>query len=368
MPCKFRRVCPICHRQELLYLADHLSQVYQLSSEERKPWLKSAVFSTTKSTGLPYMSPYAFWAMSSCPMGMNPQPQQPSQPQHTKQKPQKVAKIEANRCMEKKAYPDFKFHHMFSMLVVGPSQCGKTYFVEQLLTKPCVKYPSKKPRRIYWFYNQWQPGYASLKSTLGDEIQFTQGLPTLSEDLSEISPKFNNVVVFDDLISQATDSPMLSQLFTQGRHRNASTILLLQNMFPKGKFNTDISRNAQYMVLFRSPKDRKQIDIIAERIFAKDCPKFMSAYGSVTAKPYGYVLVDNQPKTTTDKQVVSDVFGSCHGYPHITTSTKTLQVNEISQSNQASEVEQENEASKVNVSTPNLHSGKCHIALEFNQP
>ena len=122
------------------------------------------------------------------------------------------------------------------------------------------------------------------------------------------------------------------------------------------------------MVLFRSPSDRKQIDIIAQRIFAKDRPNFMSAYGSVTAKPYGYVLVDNQPKTTTDKQVVSDVFGYCHIYPHITTSTKTLQVNKISLSNQTSEVQQENETTKLNVSTPNLHSGKRHIPHEFNQP
>ena len=123
-----------------------------------------------------------------------------------------------------------------------------------------MKYPGKKPRRIYWFYNQWQLRYASLQSTLGDEIQFTQGLPALSEDLHEINPKFNNVLVFDDLMSQATESPVLSKLFTQGRHRNASVILLLQNMFPKGKFNTDILRNAQYMVLFRSPSDRKQIE------------------------------------------------------------------------------------------------------------
>ena len=36
-----------------------------------------------------------------------------------------------------------------------------------------------------------------------------------------------------------------SRLFTQGRYRNASVILLLQNMFPKGKYNTGISRNAQ---------------------------------------------------------------------------------------------------------------------------
>ena len=207
------------------------------------------------------------------------------------------------------------------MLVVGPSQCGKTYFVEQLLTKNCVKYPSKKPKRIYWFYNQWQPRCASLKSTLDDEIQFTQGLPDLSEMI--INPKFNNVLVFDDLMSQATESPVLSKLFTKERHRNATVILLLQNMSPKGKFSTDITRKAQYMVLFRSPSDRKQIDIIAERIFAKDRPNFMSVYGSVTAKPYGYILIDNQPKTTSDKQLVADVIGHCQSYPCITKSAHT---------------------------------------------
>ena len=70
-------------------------------------------------------------------------------------------------------------------------------------------------------------------------------------------------------MAEATDSPVVSRLFTQGRHRNDSVILLLQNMLPKGKYNTDISRNAQYLALFRSPSDRKQIGIIAERMFTR---------------------------------------------------------------------------------------------------
>ena len=225
------RNCPICFKENVHYLGDHLRQVHQLSGAEKKNWLKSATYSTTKSTSLPYMPPYPFWGIPQYPMGMNPQlTQQQSQSQCTSQKTRKVAKIEASHCLETKPYPDYKFNHMFSMLVVGPSQCGKTYFVEQLLTRPCVKYLSKKPRRIYWFYNQWQPRYASLQSTLGDEIQFTQGLPALSEDLHEINPKFSHVLVFDDLMSQATEGPVLSKLFTQGRHRNASVILVLQNV------------------------------------------------------------------------------------------------------------------------------------------
>ena len=105
------------------------------------------------------------------------------------------------------------------------------------------------------------------------------------------------MLIFDDLVSEAIQSPIVSRLFTQGRHRNASIILLLQNMFPKGKFNTDISQNAQYMALFRSPSDRKQISIIAEHMFDTNCQGFMSAYYQEMDKPNGYLFVDNRPDT-----------------------------------------------------------------------
>ena len=120
--------------------------------------------------------------------------------------------------------------------------------------------------------------YKVMQSYIGKEIQFIRGLPESKEDPWEIDPKSNNMLVFDDFVAQTTDSPLVSLLFTQGRHRNASVILLLQNMFLKGKFNTDMSRNAQYMVLFRSPCDRKQIGIMAERMFHKNRQRFMSAY------------------------------------------------------------------------------------------
>ena len=47
------------------------------------------------------------------------------------------------------------------------------------------------------------------------------------------------------------------------------------------------------MVLFRNPSDRKQIDMIAERIFAKDKSNFMSAYAKETRKAL-WVSADRQ--------------------------------------------------------------------------
>ena len=174
-----------------------------------------------------------------------------------------------------------------------------------------------------------------MKKSLGKSILFERGVPEQSEDLCEINARYNNIIILDDLMAEATDSPVVSRLFTQGRHRNASVILLLQNMFPKGKYNTDISRNAQYLALFRSPSDRKQIGIIAERMFDKNRVHFMNAYYKETEKPYGYLLVNNKPGTPPDNQIqrirdkrsiLADLFGECYAYHFGVNSTEPTRV------------------------------------------
>ena len=96
--------------------------------------------------------------------------------------------------------------------------------------------------------------FKDLKRSLGHDIYFREGLPTFQLNLSDT----DHCIKLD----LAVDSQIISKLFTQGRHRNASVILLLQNAFPKGKHNTSISRNAQCIALFRGPIDRKQIGIM----------------------------------------------------------------------------------------------------------
>ena len=73
---------------------------------------------------------------------------------------------------------------------------------------------------------------------MGKDIYLKQGLPEFEPDLCDIDPRYNNIVVLVGLIDMAVDSPIISKLFTQGRHRNANVILLLQKAFPKGKYST----------------------------------------------------------------------------------------------------------------------------------
>ena len=50
MPCKYRKVCPICGKANILKLSDHLRQV-QLSVEERQPhFIRSVMYCNTMVT------------------------------------------------------------------------------------------------------------------------------------------------------------------------------------------------------------------------------------------------------------------------------------------------------------------------------
>ena len=283
----------------MLNLSDHLSRTHGFNCEERQPYLqmaseKLAVQKHKRTTPREPIRKATYPEFGELVV-----------------RRQKRPTLELSEPASETAHPEFGFQHPFSMLVVGPTQSGKTHFVEQMFTNPILRFPTDKDVQVNWFYNQWQPRYDILEWELGSHIEFERGLPDWSESLQELDPEIHHILVFDDLMNQAVNSPILSRLFTQGRHRNASVILLMQNMFPKGKYNTDINRNAQYLVLFRSPSDRKQINTIADRIFAENRFKFMQIYSKATSVPYGHVLIDNHPRTAPEDQVVTDVFGIC---------------------------------------------------------
>jgi septin family protein len=65
-----------------------------------------------------------------------------------------IPKVRASLAI--KSYPELNFRHKFSLLVTGPSQSGKTYFVQQILEDNRIVYEEQRSIRILWYYNQWQ--------------------------------------------------------------------------------------------------------------------------------------------------------------------------------------------------------------------
>jgi predicted AAA+ superfamily ATPase len=66
------------------------------------------------------------------------------------------------------------FIHPFTCLIAGPTGCGKTQFIVQLL-KSVNKFIIPNPKRIIYCYTMWQDKFDYLKKII-PEIEFNDGL------------------------------------------------------------------------------------------------------------------------------------------------------------------------------------------------
>ena len=176
----------------------------------------------------------------------------------------------------------------FSCLIVGPSGCGKTFFVKSVLEN-CEHVMNTVPENIVWIYTSFQPMYADLQK-MNKRIKFIKGLPDSFEDFED------TLIVLDDLIFQASDHPEVVKIFTQYRHhKNMSVMMLTQNVFHQGKYSRTISLNSNYMVLFKNPRDKLQMNILAHQIFPSQKTFFLESFEDATRDPYGYLILDLTP-------------------------------------------------------------------------
>ena len=204
MPYKYMRVCPICQRPRVVNLSSHLEMVHDLNADERTNHLKRAILN----------APTSLIQARRLPTIRDKQ-KKIRQDRQVVQHPDKSS--------ERKAI----VHVLRSRIRVSDSvtnspwwsldrACrGKSCFVKVLLERDHIEYENhRKCRKIHWFYGQYQDMFKEMKRSLGQDIYFQEGLPTFQLDLSGIDPKYNNIIVLDDLMDLAVDSPIISKLFT----------------------------------------------------------------------------------------------------------------------------------------------------------
>ena len=134
------------------------------------------------------------------------------------------------------------------------------------------------------------------------EIEFNKGIPKDIDntDYSDVSQW--NLIVLDHLMAQSSKDKRIADLFTKGNHhRNLSIIYIVQNIFHQGKEMRNISLNAHYIVLFKSPSDKQQISMLARQVDPGKVQEFMRSYEDATSRPHGYLMLDLKP-TTDDQQ------------------------------------------------------------------
>ena len=111
--------------------------VHELTSTERSTYLKRAVLCSSEPITRPTLAKHKKHRIY---------PKQ-SLNSSTQLKPHGR---NTNQSISLEAYEDFRFGHKFSLMVVGPSMSGKSFFVKQMLERDHIEYDDpRKQRRIH---------------------------------------------------------------------------------------------------------------------------------------------------------------------------------------------------------------------------
>jgi len=194
------------------------------------------------------------------------------------------------------------------MLIAGPTGCGKSTFMTDLLSHPENIKP--QPKQVLWCYgtDENSDNSEQFKKILNASkfpIRFHKGIP----DLSNITTADNIFIVLDDLMQKAGKSNEISKLFTLGmHHKNISVALIVQNFFHQATSMRNISLNSHYLVLFKNPRDGRQIKCISSQIFPTNSSFLTDAYRQATERPYGYVIIDLTQQTSDECRVLTNIF------------------------------------------------------------
>ena len=137
--------------------------------------------------------------------------------------------------------------HPFTMVISGPTGSGKTLWVKRLIElRDTVSFPP--PLKVTYFYGEYQSLFDEIMN-----VEFVNGLDGI-ENYGSREPEW---IIVEDLMLESSNSAVISNLFSRAsHHRNLSVILLTQNFFCKGKETRNITLNAQYVILFKNPRDK----------------------------------------------------------------------------------------------------------------
>ena len=205
-----------------------------------------------------------------------------------------------------------KLQHPFSLILSGPRRAGKTQFMKKLILNAKEKiYPPIE--QVVWFYATEQTDvFIEIRKSLGKEnVTFVKGLPkntTIEEDYIEGRPG-PKLIVIDDLMSEANTREDVNQLFTRGRHLDTSIAFLVQNFHNKGKYMRENTLNADYLALFKNPRDATLISYLAQQMGQRKL--VMDAFRLATDdKEFTYLFVDLRSDTDDRLRLRSDILSS----------------------------------------------------------
>lgn len=186
-----------------------------------------------------------------------------------------------------------------SIILVGPSMCGKTTFIKNFIEQREFIIDGNINKIYYCCPNQ---NYAPDEITSIKDVEIIQGLP----DVQDIEK--DSLLILDDFLLHL--DKRVAEIFTVScHHKNISVVLAVQNLYHRScPWLRDISLNTQQIVLFRTLRDIQQIEVFFRQICPQNYKNLVTLYKEATLQPYSYLVFDFGQKCNNLLRIRTNIF------------------------------------------------------------
>ena len=192
----------------------------------------------------------------------------------------------------------------FRMLIIGPSESGKTNTLLHLIGKfpPVDKIylyakDTDENKYQYLINKREQAGIKNLNDPHAF-IEYLNDMNDVLEDINNDNKKRIKkvLIIFDDMIADIMRSEkfkaIVKELFIRCRKLNISIAFITESYFRTPK---DVRLNSTHYILMKMGNKKELKSITEENSGHLDFKDFLKIYNHCTDKPYSFMMVDTRP-------------------------------------------------------------------------
>ena len=165
------------------------------------------------------------------------------------------------------------YHNLFDnperILLSGSSNSGKTHLLERLIkkySKSFYRIVVSGPKNRLFDFDETK-GKIELFNTEGNNLYD----PLSDVDSFDLKKHGDQqlLAIYDDLMSECHSSDIISNIFSKGRHKNISVILLMQSYTPQSSSKKSVYpqiRANSSVQIFTKMRSHGEISLISRRL------------------------------------------------------------------------------------------------------